>query len=80
PRSTFFRRTSRPAPDRIVGPCIDFDDTPTEGWCYQRVEVEGDTVRLELGIVASDHLFAVILRRNADGSYALVSMVKLTGL
>ncbi|MGH2609535.1 MAG: SH3 domain-containing protein, partial [Tepidiformaceae bacterium] len=41
------------APDRIVGPCIDFDDTPTEGWCYQRVEVEGDTVRLELGIVAS---------------------------
>jgi hypothetical protein len=44
------------------------------------VEVEGDTVRLKLGVVASDHVFDVRLRRNGDGSYTLVSMVELKGV
>lgn len=56
---------------------MDYSETYTEGWCYMHVEVEGDTVRLKLGVVASDHVFDVTLHREADGSYTIVSMVEL---
>jgi hypothetical protein len=74
------RENLPPGPARIVGACIDYSETYTEGWCYMDVEVEGDTVRLKLGVVASDHVFDVRLRRNGDGSYTLVSMVELKGV
>jgi hypothetical protein len=67
------------SPDRIVGACISFDELPTEGWCYMDVTAEGDTVRLKLGVVASDYVFDVTMRRNEDGAYTLVSIVQIEG-